>query len=185
MRRRGLASDTPRNPESYSSSASTSIIFLTIRYRSDIISISTSRTFAQWRTFRNRNYGGSTDSPRSSQGSCWAPDLEAQRHPVRMGARWHRVLDILALPVLRSFFVVHPNEAQVLVFFGKHAGRERRAGFHGSNPVTTRKTVSVRVRDFNSERDVHMESGKPSDAAEQVRSACEPAGISSPCSRGS
>ncbi|HUZ18590.1 MAG TPA: SPFH domain-containing protein [Spirochaetia bacterium] len=63
---------------------------------------------------------------------------------------------------IRGFFVVHPNEAKVLVFFGSYAGTSRQAGFHWTNPFATRRVVSVRVRNFNSEIiKVNDESGNP------------------------
>lgn len=69
---------------------------------------------------------------------------------------------IAAMVALRGFFVVHPNEAKVLVFFGNYAGSVRLAGFHWSNPFTTRKAVSIRVRNFNSETiKVNDETGNP------------------------
>ncbi len=69
---------------------------------------------------------------------------------------------IVVLLALRGFFVVHPNEAKVVVFFGNYAGSGREAGFHWTNPLTTRRAVSVRVRNFNSETiKVNDESGNP------------------------
>ncbi len=72
------------------------------------------------------------------------------------------VLYIAALIALRGFFVVQPNEAKVAIFFGNYAGSCRQAGFHWTNPLTIRKTVSIRVRNFNSETiKVNDESGNP------------------------
>jgi len=51
-----------------------------------------------------------------------------------------------------GFFVVQPNEARVLVFFGKYAGSVRESGFWFTNPFTTKRHVSLRIRNFNSER---------------------------------
>jgi len=44
------------------------------------------------------------------------------------------VLWIAAALALRGFFVVHPNEAKVLIFFGNYAGSVRLTGWHWSNP---------------------------------------------------
>lgn len=72
------------------------------------------------------------------------------------------VLYIAAALALRGFFVVQPNEAKVVIFFGNYAGSCRQAGFHWTNPLTTRKSVSIRVRNFNSETiKVNDESGNP------------------------
>ncbi|MBI2566384.1 MAG: SPFH domain-containing protein [Candidatus Schekmanbacteria bacterium] len=51
-----------------------------------------------------------------------------------------------------GFFVVQPNEARVLVFLGKYAGSVSASGFWWTNPLTAKKHVSLRVRNFNSER---------------------------------
>jgi len=51
-----------------------------------------------------------------------------------------------------GFFIVHPNEARVLVFFGKYVGTVRESGFWFTNPFTTKRHVSLRIRNFNSER---------------------------------
>ncbi|HUW40171.1 MAG TPA: hypothetical protein VMV90_04125 [Rectinemataceae bacterium] len=52
--------------------------------------------------------------------------------------------------------------ALLLVFFGTYAGSARQAGFHWTNPLATRKAVSVRARNFNSEAiKVNDESGNP------------------------
>jgi regulator of protease activity HflC (stomatin/prohibitin superfamily) len=51
-----------------------------------------------------------------------------------------------------GFFVVQPNEARVLVFFGRYIGTVRQAGFWFTNPFTVKRHVSLRIRNFNSER---------------------------------
>ncbi|NUN68102.1 MAG: SPFH domain-containing protein [Bacteroidetes bacterium] len=51
-----------------------------------------------------------------------------------------------------GFFIVQPNEARVLVLFGKYVGSVRDAGFYFTNPFTTKKRVSLRIHNFNSER---------------------------------
>jgi regulator of protease activity HflC (stomatin/prohibitin superfamily) len=51
-----------------------------------------------------------------------------------------------------GFFIVQPNEARVLVLFGKYAGSVRDSGFFFANPFMTKKHVSLRIHNFNSER---------------------------------
>lgn len=51
-----------------------------------------------------------------------------------------------------GFFIVQPNEARVLVLFGKYIGSVRDAGFFFANPFVTKKHVSLRIHNFNSER---------------------------------
>jgi hypothetical protein len=61
-------------------------------------------------------------------------------------------LTLLFFLMFGGFFVVQPNEARVLVFFGRYVGTVRDAGFWWTNPFTTKKHVSLRIRNFNSER---------------------------------
>ncbi|MCX6137573.1 MAG: SPFH domain-containing protein [Ignavibacteriales bacterium] len=51
-----------------------------------------------------------------------------------------------------GFFIVQPNEARVLVLFGKYIGSVREDGFWWANPFAVKRHVSLRIRNFNSER---------------------------------
>lgn len=51
-----------------------------------------------------------------------------------------------------GIFVVQPNEARVLVLFGKYIGSIRDSGFWYANPFAVKKHVSLRIRNFNSEK---------------------------------
>ena len=51
-----------------------------------------------------------------------------------------------------GFFIVQPNEARVLVLFGKYIGSVRHDGFWWANPFAIKRHVSLRIRNFNSER---------------------------------
>ncbi|GAA4016924.1 SPFH domain-containing protein [Deinococcus rubellus] len=62
------------------------------------------------------------------------------------------VLGVVAFFGLIGFFIVQPNQASVLTLFGRYVGTERRNGFYWTNPFTVRKRVSLRIRNFNSER---------------------------------
>jgi regulator of protease activity HflC (stomatin/prohibitin superfamily) len=53
---------------------------------------------------------------------------------------------------ISGFFIVQPNEARVLVMFGNYVGSVRDAGFFFANPFVTKKHVSLRIHNFNSER---------------------------------
>ncbi len=53
---------------------------------------------------------------------------------------------------MRGFFIVQPNEARVLVLFGKYIGSVRGDGFWWANPFAVKRHVSLRIRNFNSER---------------------------------
>ncbi|MEQ1501675.1 MAG: SPFH domain-containing protein [Myxococcota bacterium] len=47
---------------------------------------------------------------------------------------------------------LQPNEARVLLFFGKYIGSLDDSGFWWVNPLTIKRKVSMRVRNFNSEK---------------------------------
>ncbi len=71
--------------------------------------------------------------------------------------------------ILPGMYVVQPNESRALVLFGRYIGSVRRDGFHWSNPFAARKRVSLRVRNFNSERlKVNDASGNPIEIAAVV-----------------
>lgn len=53
---------------------------------------------------------------------------------------------------LSGLTVVQPNEARVLVLFGKYIGSIRDAGFWWANPFASKNHVSLRIRNFNSEK---------------------------------
>ncbi len=52
----------------------------------------------------------------------------------------------------QGFYLVQPNEARVLIVFGKYTGSVREAGFWWSNPFAVKRRISLRIRNFNSER---------------------------------
>lgn len=62
------------------------------------------------------------------------------------------LLGLLALLLLPGFFIVQPNQTSVITLFGRYVGSERRNGWFWTNPLTTRKRLSLRIRNFNSER---------------------------------
>ncbi len=66
---------------------------------------------------------------------------------------WYEIpLLILTGIVMPGFFVVQPNEARVLVLFGKYIGSVRDDGFWWANPFAVKKHISLRIRNFNSEK---------------------------------
>ena len=50
-----------------------------------------------------------------------------------------------------GFVKLEPNEAAVLVFFGKYKGTFTRTGFYWVNPLMSKKKVSLRARNLNPE----------------------------------
>jgi regulator of protease activity HflC (stomatin/prohibitin superfamily) len=51
-----------------------------------------------------------------------------------------------------GFLIVQPNEARVLVLFGKYIGSIRLHGFWWANPFTIKRHISLRIHNFNSEK---------------------------------
>ena len=48
-----------------------------------------------------------------------------------------------------GFIKIEPNEAMVMVFFGKYQGTLTKVGFHWANPFYSSKKVSLRARNLN------------------------------------
>lgn len=83
-----------------------------------------------------------------------------------LGAFAFAGLEVLAL---RGFFLVAPNEAQVLQLFGDYAGTAKVAGLRWANPFYTRKKISLRVRNFESSHlKVNDAEGNPIEIAAVV-----------------
>lgn len=58
----------------------------------------------------------------------------------------------LILLFMRGFFIVNPNGSKVMVLFGAYKGTVRDNGFFWANPFYTRRRISLRARNFDSER---------------------------------
>ncbi|HKB15508.1 MAG TPA: SPFH domain-containing protein [Planctomycetota bacterium] len=56
------------------------------------------------------------------------------------------------LLAFRGFFVVNPNQARVLQLFGDYRGTVRTPGLRFANPFCVRRAVSLRVRNFESQK---------------------------------
>lgn len=50
-----------------------------------------------------------------------------------------------------GFFIVNPNESVVLVLFGDYQGTIKENGFYWANPFYSKKKISLRARNLNSE----------------------------------
>jgi regulator of protease activity HflC (stomatin/prohibitin superfamily) len=68
-----------------------------------------------------------------------------------------------------GLFVVNPNEGLVLQLYGSYRGTARDAGLRWANPFYTKGRISLRVRNFESERlKVNDTDGNPIDIAAVV-----------------
>ena len=61
------------------------------------------------------------------------------------------LLGLLLLVALNGFLVVQPNQAKVAVFLGRYMGTVRRSGFHWVNPLTSRRNLSLRIRNLDTD----------------------------------
>lgn len=65
-----------------------------------------------------------------------------------------------------GYFTLQPNEARVLVLFGAYRGTVRTSGWHWTNPLNTKLLLSLRSRNFNSEKlKVNDKRGNPIEIA--------------------
>ena len=61
------------------------------------------------------------------------------------------ILVVVLVFVAAGFFIVQPNHAKVLVFFGRYVGTVRDNGFFWTNPLYTKADLSLRIRNFDSD----------------------------------
>ncbi|MGC9942193.1 MAG: SPFH domain-containing protein [Verrucomicrobiota bacterium] len=95
------------------------------------------------------------------------------------------LLEVLAIFLITGFFTLQPNEARVLILFGAYKGTVRQSGFWWANPLYSRTRgqtrrvgaasvdtsqgavkISLRARNFNSEKlKVNDKRGNPIEIA--------------------
>lgn len=79
------------------------------------------------------------------------------------------VLVLIGSVLFSGLTIVLPNQAIVVTFFGKYIGVIRDSGFHMTVPLTLRRKISLRVRNFNSTRlKVNDVAGNPIEIAAVV-----------------
>lgn len=82
------------------------------------------------------------------------------------------IVAVLIMPF--GYFTLQPNEAKVLILFGKYKGTVREDGFHWTNPFKlalprSRYTLSLRIRNFEVEKlKVNDRRGNPIEIAAVV-----------------
>lgn len=62
------------------------------------------------------------------------------------------IFSIIGIFLLTGLTLIQPNQAAVIMFFGKYVGTIRKEGFMITIPFSNRRKVSLRVRNFNSNR---------------------------------
>lgn len=62
------------------------------------------------------------------------------------------IIALVAAVLATGFTIIQPNQAKVFTLFGSYLGVIKKEGFWLSIPLTLRKTVSLRVLNFNSDK---------------------------------
>ena len=65
---------------------------------------------------------------------------------------WFILSIVLAILIAIGFIMVQPNNSRVLLLFGKYVGSVKKNGFYWVNPFYTKKKISLRASNFDSER---------------------------------
>lgn len=71
---------------------------------------------------------------------------------VTMKTPWPALSIFISLVILFGFVMVQPNGSRVLLLFGKYVGTIKKNGFYWVNPFYTKKKISLRASNFDSER---------------------------------
>ena len=76
------------------------------------------------------------------------------------------VLILISSLTFAGLFVVNPNEAKVMVLFGKYAGTVRTSGFFWANPFLIKRKISLRARNLSGQKlKVNDKVGNPIEIA--------------------
>ncbi len=68
-----------------------------------------------------------------------------------------------------GFFTLQPNEGRVLILFGAYQGTVRESGWRWTNPLNTKKRISLRARNLNGDKlKVNDKRGNPIEIAAVV-----------------
>ena len=79
------------------------------------------------------------------------------------------LLFVVLIVLLFGLFVVNPNEARVLQLFGRYVGTVGDQGLRWANPFYTKRRISIRVRNFETDRSkVNDADGNPIEIAAVV-----------------
>lgn len=65
---------------------------------------------------------------------------------------WFGLAILTAIFLAPGFIMVQPNNSRVLLLFGKYVGTVKKNGFYWVNPFYTKKKISLRASNFDSER---------------------------------
>jgi regulator of protease activity HflC (stomatin/prohibitin superfamily) len=95
--------------------------------------------------------------------------VNAARADNNLGVLLWIAIVLVDLACLAGLTVVFPNEARVITLFGAYKGSLKRSGFWWVNPLTSRRKLSLRVRNFESGKlKVNDRDGNPIEIAAVV-----------------
>lgn len=78
-------------------------------------------------------------------------------------------LVLLLLFISKGLYMLQPNQAALMLLFGDYRGTDFETGLRWANPFLSKKKVSLRLRNFNSERlKVNDKRGNPIEIAAAV-----------------
>ena len=77
--------------------------------------------------------------------------VQGARYEEALTAILSTVLIVLVSLGFNGLFVVNPNEGRVLQLFGSYVGTAKNPGLRWTNPFNTKRRLSLRVRNFESE----------------------------------
>jgi len=98
--------------------------------------------------------------------AIWTVTPAAPIDSVALRAIVASLLFTAALLMLNGFFTVQPNQAEVLILLGNYRGSVTVPGWWWTNPITTKKKISLRVRSLNGEKlKVNDKEGNPVEIA--------------------
>lgn len=79
------------------------------------------------------------------------------------------ILEVLLALCWKGFFMVAPNQGKILQLFGQYVGTAKQQGLRYANPFYSHKTISLRVRNFESGKlKVNDATGNPIEIAAVV-----------------
>ena len=95
--------------------------------------------------------------------------VDAAQHDAALRVIGFALLVVLLVVLMAGLFVVNPNEGKVLQFFGDYVATATTPGLRWANPLYSKKTVSKRVRNFESAKlKVNDNEGNPVEIASVV-----------------
>lgn len=71
---------------------------------------------------------------------------------IAVKSAWFGLTIIIGLIMAFGLVLVNPNNSRVLVLFGKYVGTIKKNGLHWVNPLYSKRKVSLRASNFDSER---------------------------------